>query len=41
MMHAFRWLGAPIYRNTDYRIGRSSIRETLWEMRFSRGSFAC
>jgi dolichol-phosphate mannosyltransferase len=37
MMHDFRWKEVPIfYENTNYRIGRSSIREAfrlLWRMR--------
>ncbi len=37
MMHEFRWLEVPInYENTNFRIGRSSIREAfrlLWGMR--------
>jgi len=37
MMHEFRWREVPInYRNTNFRIGRSSIREAfriLWNLR--------
>ncbi len=37
MMHSMRWKEVPIcYRNDNYRIGRSSIREAfriLFEMR--------
>jgi dolichol-phosphate mannosyltransferase len=36
MMHQFRWLEVPItYRNTKYRVGRSSLREAfriLWAL---------
>jgi len=37
MMHQFKWLEVPItYRNSQYRVGRSSIREAfriLWHLR--------
>ncbi len=37
MMHEFRWVEVPItYENTNFRIGRSSIREAfriLWRLR--------
>jgi dolichol-phosphate mannosyltransferase len=37
MMHQFKWLEVPItYRNSYYRIGRSSLREAfriLWDLR--------
>jgi dolichol-phosphate mannosyltransferase len=37
MMHGLRWEEVPIsYRNDNFRIGRSSIREALrllWQMR--------
>jgi dolichol-phosphate mannosyltransferase len=37
MMHQFKWLEVPItYRNTNYRVGRSSLREAfriLWALR--------
>ena len=37
MMHEFRWVEVPItYENTNFRIGRSSIREAfriLWQLR--------
>jgi dolichol-phosphate mannosyltransferase len=37
MMHEFRWLEVPItYENTNFHIGRSSIREAfriLWQLR--------
>jgi dolichol-phosphate mannosyltransferase len=36
MMHKFKWLEVPItYRNSNYRIGRSSLREAfriLWDL---------
>jgi len=37
MMHQFKWLEVPItYRNSNYRVGRSSVREAfriLWGLR--------
>jgi dolichol-phosphate mannosyltransferase len=40
LMHQFKWLEVPItYRNPNYRVGRSSIREAfriLWQLRKSR-----
>lgn len=37
MMHQFKWLEVPItYRNNNYRVGRSSLREAfriLWDLR--------
>jgi dolichol-phosphate mannosyltransferase len=40
MMHQFRWMEVPItYRNSNYQVGRSSIREALrilWKLRHSQ-----
>jgi len=37
MMHQFKWLDVPItYRNSNYRVGRNSVREAfrvLWQLR--------
>jgi dolichol-phosphate mannosyltransferase len=40
-MHQFKWLEVPItYRNTNYRVGRSSLREAfriLWALHHAQG----